>query len=175
MNQTSGVIQFSIGIFALIIIVSLVHIFLERKKKKNFTRRFKTFSERQTAAKKNLRAVPRVHLPSTLEVILTLTDDSYFGLKARALDMSLSGFSVKPDFPLRKLSMNAILKNIMVATPINSFNIKEVKTVRIHHQIDKRLLAFQIQSIDEDQFEYLKQFISYLDEFLRKKDEEETV
>jgi len=174
MNNASGVMQFSIGIIALIVMVTIIYIILEKRKKKNVTRRFRKFSEDHKETRKNLRAVPRVTVPSTLEVILTLTDDEYYGLKARALDLSLSGFSVKPDFPLRKLPLNTVIKNVLVITPINTFVIKEMKTVRIDHQIEKRLMALHIENVDEDQFENLKQFMAYLDEFLRKKDEEES-
>lgn len=174
MNNASGVLQFSLAIVALIIAVTLIYIILENRKKKNVTSRFKKFSEDYEVTKKNLRAVPRVTVPNTLEVVLTLTDNEFFGLKARALDLSLSGFSVKPDFPLRKLPLNAIIKNVLVITPINTFVVKEMKTVRIDHQIEKRLMAFHIEDIDEDQFENLQQFMTYLDEFLRNKNEDET-
>jgi c-di-GMP-binding flagellar brake protein YcgR len=173
MNNVPGVMRFSIGIIALIVIVTIIYIILEKGKKKNITRQFRKFSEIYKMNKKNLRAVPRVRVPRSLEVILTLTDDEYYGLKARAVDLSLSGFSVRPDFPLRKLPMKAVLKNVVVNTPINTFVIKEMKTVRIDHQIEKRLMAFHIEDVDEDQFENLQQFMVYLDEFLRKKDEEE--
>jgi hypothetical protein len=117
--------------------------------------------------------VPRVVVPDSLEVILTLTDNEYFGLKAVVMDMSLSGFSAKPDFPLKRLPLDTIVKNVLVVTPINTFVVKEMQTVRIDHQIDKRLMAFHIEKIDEDQFDNLKQFIAHLDEFLKKKKEEE--
>jgi c-di-GMP-binding flagellar brake protein YcgR/cbb3-type cytochrome oxidase subunit 3 len=174
MNNVSGVLQFSMGIIALIVFVTIIYFILEKRKKKNITRRFRKFSEDHKVSRKNLRAVPRVTVPGDLEVILTLTDNAYSGLKARALDLSLSGFSVKPDFPLRKLPLNAVIKNVVVTTPINQFVIKEMRTVRIDHQIEKRLMAFHIENVDEDQFEHLQQFMAYLDEFLRKKSEEET-
>lgn len=173
MNNAAGVIQFSIAIFVMIIIVTTIYILLEKRKKKNTTQRFRKFSEDHKVNKKNLRAVPRVTIPSVLEVILSLTENDYSGLNARILDMSLSGFSVKPDFPLKKLPLNAIIKNVIVTTPINTFVIKEMKTVRIDHQIERRLMAFHIVNIDEDQFEKLQQFMVYLDEFLRKKNDEE--
>ena len=174
MNNVPGVLQFSIAIIALIVCVTIIYFFLEKKKKKNAARKFRKFSEDHIVTRKNLRAVPRVTVPADLEVNLTLTDNEYDGLKARALDLSLSGFSVKPDFPLRKLPLNAVLKNVKVTTPINTLVIKEMKTIRIDHQIEKRLMAFHIENIDEDQFENLQQFMAYLDEFLRKSDEEET-
>jgi len=174
MNNIPGVMKFSIGFVALIVMVTIVYIMLEKIKKKNVTGKFRKFSENHKVSKKNLRAVPRVRVPRSLEVILTLTENEYHGLKARALDLSLSGFSVKPDFPLRKLPLDAIIKNVLVITPINTFVIKEMRTVRIDHQIEKRLMAFHIENVDEDQFENLQQFMAYLDEFLRKKNEEAT-
>lgn len=171
MNNVPGVMQFSIGIIALVVIVTIIYIILEKIKKKNVTSKFRKFSENHKVNRKNLRAVPRVRVPRSLEVILTLTENEYFGLKARVLDLSLSGFSVRPDFPLRKLPLNAVLKNVLVITPINTFVIKEMKTIRIDHQIERRLMAFHIEIVDEDQFENLQQFMAYLDEFLRKKDE----
>jgi hypothetical protein len=175
MSQASGVMEFSIAIIALIVIVIIFYMVMERRKRQNIRKSFREFSAAHKVTKKNLRAVPRVTVPGALEVVLTLTDNPYFGLKACALDMSLSGFSVKPDFPLRKLPLDTILNNVLVVTPINTFVIKEMKTVRIDHQVDRRLMAFHIESIDEDQFENLKQFMNYLDEFLRKKNEESIV
>ena len=172
MSQTSGIMEFSIAIIALVVLVSVIYMVVEKRKRKHLRQSFRKFSAEHKVTKKNLRAVPRVTVPTALEVVLTLTDNEYFGLKARALDLSLSGFSVKPDFPLRKLPLNAILNNVLVITPINTFVIKEVKTIRIDYQLDKRLMAFHIEAIDEDQFDNLKQFMNYLDEFLRKKDEE---
>jgi hypothetical protein len=171
MNNVPGVMQFSIGIIALVVTVTIIYIILEKIKKKNVTGKFRKFSENHKLNRKNLRAVPRVRVPRSLEVILTLTENEYFGLKARVLDLSLSGFSVRPDFPLRKLPLNVVLKNVLVITPINTFVIKEMKTIRIDHQIERRLMAFHIENVDEDQFENLQQFMAYLDEFLRKKDE----
>jgi hypothetical protein len=173
MGNVSGVLEFSIAIIIAIILVITVYQITEKKKKKEIKKKFRNFSESYKISKKNLRAVPRIVLPSALEAILTFTDDDYFGLKAFVNDMSLSGFSVKPDFPLKRLPVNTVIKNTLVVTPINTFVVKEMKSVRIDHQIDKRLMAFYIQSIDEDQFDNLKQFIAYLDEFLKKKKEEE--
>jgi hypothetical protein len=175
MSQASGLMEFSITIIALVAMVSIIYMVLERRWRQNIRRSFRKFSAEHKVTKKNLRAVPRVTVPAALEVMLTLTDREYFGLKARVLDMSLSGFSLKPDFPLRKLPLDVILKDVRIVTPINSFTIKEMNTVRIDHQVDKRLMAFHIEAIDEDQFDNLKQFMNYLDEFLRKKDEEDIV
>jgi hypothetical protein len=87
--------------------------------------------------------------------------------------MSYSGIAVKPDFPLKKLPLNVVIKNVLVVTPINTFVVREMRTVRIDHQVDKRLLAYHIEKIDGDQFENLKTFIAYLDKFLKEEENEE--
>jgi hypothetical protein len=99
---------------------------------------------------------------------LTITGNDYFGLTAHTLDMSLTGFAVKPDFPLKKLPLNMIIKNAKVVTPINTFVIREMKAIRIDDRMDKRLIAFHIEKIDGEQFEKLKTFMSHLDHFLKK-------
>jgi len=175
MERSTIVFKFSVALVILILVVVLIYAILERYKKKKVRTHFQNFSHHyhhQEKQKKKMRAVPRVVIPNAIEVVLTLTDNDYFGLKARVLDMSFSGFSVKPDFPLRRLPLNITLGNVLVVTPINTFAIKEMKTVRIDHQVDKRLLAFQIQQIDKDQFDALKQFMAYLDEFLKKGGDE---
>jgi len=165
----SGILKFSIAIFAAIVAVFFVYSLVEKKRKKDIQKKFRNFSHTHKVSKQNLRNTPRITIPKSLDVILTLTDNNYFGFKALALDVSLSGFSVKPDFPLKKLPVNTPLKNVLVATPINTIVIKEIKTVRIEHHVEKRLLAFHIESMDEDQSENLRQFVFYLDEFIRKK------
>jgi hypothetical protein len=146
----------------------------EKNKKKEIRNKFRKFTENTRLSKKELRTVPRISIPETVEIVLTLTDNEYFGLKAYAVDMSLSGFAVKPDFPLKKLPMDTYLKNVIVVTPINRFVIDMIRTVRLEHQVDKRLLAFHIEQIDGDQFEILKNFIAYLDTFLKKNEDDET-
>jgi hypothetical protein len=172
MADVNGVLEFSIGIIIVIIFVSIIYQWMEKKKRESIRKKFRNFSESHRVSSRNLRAVPRVMVPDSLEVTLTFTEKEYFGLNANALDISLSGFSVKPDFPLRRLPLNILVKNTMVVTPINTFVVREMKTVRIDHQVDRRLLAFHIEKIDEDQFEKLKRFMSYLDEFMKKKDDE---
>ncbi len=156
---------------ALLLMVTLLYIYLEKKKKQELKKKFRKYSENYKLSQKDLRAVPRIGIPSTMEIQLALTDEDFFGLKAYALDMSLSGFSVRPTFPLKKLPIAAQIHNVLVTTPINSFAVKTMRTVRIEHQLDKRLMAFHIEDIDGDQFELLKTFMAYLYNFL--KDDED--
>lgn len=172
MVNSTGVLHFSLVIILVIILVIVVYQVLEKRKRKIVRKKFRNFTASYKLTQKNMRAVPRVVVPDNLEVILTFTDSAFFGLKAYALDMSLSGFSVKPDFPLKRLPVDSVVKNVLVVTPINTFVVKEMKTIRIDHQSGKRLMAFHIESIDEDQFDNLKQFMTYLDEFLKEIQEE---
>lgn len=174
MSKTSGIIEFMVALAVVIILITLVYISREKKKKREIKNKFRKFTEDYRMSNKELRTVPRIAVPDSMEVILTLTDNDYFGLKAYAMDMSLSGFAVKPDFPLKRLPLNTRLKNVLVVTPINTFVIRVMRTVRIDHQVDKRLIAYHIEKIDGDQFETLKNFMAYLDTFLKKHEEDET-
>jgi hypothetical protein len=175
MGDVRGILEFSIVIIVMIFVISIIYRLVEKKRRRDVRKKFRSFTDRYPVIQENLRAVPRVVVPESLEVLLTFTDTGYLGLKAYAIDMSLSGISAKPDFPLKRLPVETILTNVLVVTPINTFVIKEMKTVRIDHQVDKRLMAFHIEKIEEDQFENLKQFMAHLDEFLKKKKEEEPV
>lgn len=168
-----GIVEFTFSLAVVILLITLVYISREKKKKKEIKRKFREFTDSYSLSKKELRTVPRIAIPDSMEVILTLTDKEYFGLKAHAIDMSLSGFAVKPDFPLKKLPLDTTLDNVLVATPINTFIVRTVKTIRLAHQVDKRLLAFHIEKIDGDQFEIHKTFMAYLDTFLKKHEEDE--
>ncbi len=174
MNKMTGILEFTILLVVAIILITLIYISREKKKKDEVKKKFKRFTENYQLSKQEMRAVPRIAVPDRMEIVLTLTDSEYFGLKARAMDISLSGFAVIPDFPLKKLPLNAYIKNVLVVTPINTFVIREMKTIRIDHQVDRRLLAYHIEKIDGDQFENLKTFMGYLDNFLKNEEETET-
>jgi hypothetical protein len=169
----NGVVEFTIFLAVVIILIIMIHISREKKRKREIKTKFKKFSETYRLSHQEMRTVPRVTIPESMEIVLTLTDNEYFGLKACALDMSYSGIAVKPDFPLKKLPLNVVIKNVLVVTPINTFVVREMRTVRIDHQVDKRLLAYHIEKIDGDQFENLKTFIAYLDKFLKEEENEE--
>jgi hypothetical protein len=175
MSKTGGIVELTVFLAVIIILIALVYLYREKKKKREIKKKFRTFTENYRLSHQDMRTVPRITVPDSMEITLKLTDDKYLGLKAHAVDMSLSGFAVKPDFPLKRLPLKALLKNVLVETPINTFVVREMRTVRIDQQVNKRLLAFHIEKIDGDQFEYLKTFIAYLDNFLKKHEEEETV
>lgn len=169
MNNAAGVLEFSLTIGGLIILLIVVHLFLEKKRKKDTGKKFKVFSEDFKLGGKKMRTVPRIAVPDSLDVVLIFPGGDSGGLKAHAVDMSLSGFCVKPDFSLKKFPMKTLSTNIQVVTPLNTFVIKEMKTVRIERRLGKRLIAFHIEKIAEDQFDSLKKFMAYLDEFLEQR------
>lgn len=171
MDKITGIVEFTILLVVAVFLIILIYVSREKKKKQEIKQKFKRFSESYQLSKQEMRAVPRITVPDRVEIILTLTDRDYFGLKAKARDISLSGFAVIPDFPLKKLPLNVRLKNVLVVTPINTFVIREIRTVRIDHQVDRRLMAYHIEKIDGDQFENLKRFIAYLDNFLKNEEE----
>ncbi len=148
-------------------IVFWAYYLAEKRKKEKIRDSFKSFSEKKKIKQEDLRSVPRTILPELLNIVLTLTDESYFGLKSLAIDISETGFSVKPDFPLRKLPVNAVLNNVLVRTPINEFVIDKIKTIRYEHEIKKRLLAFEIIAIDENQKNKMLIFMNYLDNYMK--------
>lgn len=173
MSKTGGIVEFTVFLAVVIILIALVYLSREKKRKREVKKKFRKFTENYQLSQQDMRTVPRITIPDPMEITLTLTDNEFFGLKAHAIDMSLSGFAVKPDFPLKRLPLNTHLKNVLVVTPINTFVVREMRTVRIDHQVDKRLMAYHIEKIDGDQFEDLKTFIAYLDNFLKKNEEEE--
>ena len=173
MNRMTGIVEFTVLLVVAIILITLIYFSREKKKKVEIKKKFKRFTENHELSRQEMRAVPRIAVPDTMEIVLTLTDSEYFGLKARAMDISLSGFAVIPDFPLKKLPLNVSLKNVFVVTPINTVVIREMKPVRIDHQVNRRLLAYHIEKIDGDQFENLKRFMGYLDNFLKNEEETE--
>ena len=166
MERLDSVVILSILIFGMLILLALFMFFYEKKKKKEIKKKFKTFSKNYQMSNTDLRAVSRISIPDEMEVVLTLTDDSYIELKAFALDISLTGFGVEPHFPLKRLPLHGVLKNVQVNTPINSFTLREMKLVRKEQRTEKKFMAFTISDINEDQFEELKFFIRYLDKFL---------
>jgi len=169
MRNLIVIIGFVVVFFGIIGVVIWKYYSAEKQKRDAIRDSFKRFSERKDIGKSNLRAVERLIIPELLSVILTLTDDAYFGLKAQAIDVSENGFSVKPDFPLRKLPIGIELNNVLVKTPLNNFVVDKIKTVRYEHEVNRRVLAFKILSVDKKQKEKFSVFINYLNEYLKEE------
>ncbi len=173
MNKLIDILGFTGFIIVLIVIVKVIYLILEKKKKGKIKKKFKGFINSFSLSNKDLRTVPRISIPESLEVIITFSYGKHEGLKSYAINMSLSGIAVKPDFSLKKIPLNATLENVLVKTPVNNFVIRELKQARIESRTENKLMAFNIVNIDEDQFEELKSFMSFLYKFL--KDEKKNI
>jgi hypothetical protein len=144
-------------------------IFLQRwenRRKVQFKKNFKEFSLKNNLTFRDLRAVPRVLIPENLDVTLSFVGAKYSAQKAHVMDVSLSGFATRLSFGARKISLNEEFNDVVVETPINNFTVKRLKSIRIEPQMEKRVMAFQITKIDEDQFAELKTFMAHLNKFL---------
>ena len=172
MNKLVSILGFIGFIILIVVIVMIIYLVFEKKKKDKIKKEFKEFTTNFSLSNKDLRTVPRISIPNSLEVILRFSYGKHKELKSYAVNMSLSGIAVKLDFSLKKLPLNATLENVSVETPINNFMIKELKQVRMENKVEKKLMAFKIVDITEDQFEELKSFMRFIYKFLKngKKD-----
>ncbi|MCK4837051.1 MAG: hypothetical protein KAT17_10445 [Candidatus Aminicenantes bacterium] len=171
MERLDSVLGFSSFLLGLLILLVVFFFFYEKKKKKDIMEKFKTFSTKHTLSKENYRTVPRILIPESMEVILDLVRKNSRKIKAFAVDLSLTGISVESNFSLKETVQDMVLNNVRVTTPINIFFIKELRLVRKEQRVKKMFMAFYIKDIDEDQFEELKVFLKYLDEFLSHDDQ----
>jgi hypothetical protein len=165
MEKLDGVVVFSVFLAVLIIAMVIAFFFHERRKKKETVRRFRAFRNGHNLSQKDLRAVPRISVPESLDVILILKQNRKI-LRANVADISLSGLSVIPYFSLKKMILNGISTDARIDTAINRFYIKALKLVRKERKPGGRFMAFHIHDIEEHQFEELKSFLKYLDGFL---------
>ena len=172
MEKLNSVVGFSSFLLVLLIVLVIFLLFYERKKKRELVQKFKRFSSNKPEASQNSRTVTRIRVPDSMEVVLDLVGENIKKTKAFALDLSLNGFSASVHFPSKRISPDMVFRNIRVTTPINRFSIKQLRLVRIEKRVTKILLAFHIKEIDEDQFDSLKVFLKYLDEFLSQKDDQ---
>jgi hypothetical protein len=166
MDKLSGVMFFSLFIIGFILIILFIYLRIERRKKNQLKDKFRAFSKNIDLPRSDLRAVPRIAIPQSMEVVLSLKESANQGKKFFILDISLSGFLAEPAFSPKKVPSDSILKQVTITTPINHFLIEEIKLLRIEQRLKKNVVAFQILKIDEEQFEELKMFIKFLDKFL---------
>ena len=167
MNKLVSILGFIGFIIVIVVIVMVIYLIFEKKRKDKIKKEFKEFTTNFSLSDKDLRTVPRISIPESLEVIITFSYGKYEGLKSHVINMSLSGIAVRPDFSLKKIPLNATLENVLVKTPVNNFSIRELKQARTENRAGKKLMAFNIVSIDEEQFEELKIFMSFLYKFLK--------
>jgi hypothetical protein len=166
MERFDSVLIFSLLLFGLVILLILLFRIHENRKRKNIKKKFKTFISEHDLKKNDLRAVPRILIPESIDIILNLPFKSSSHLKAAVLDISLTGISARPRFSLKKLPQGVVLTDVTVHTPVNRFYVAELKLIRKEHRMKSDFMAFRIVRIEADQFEQLQFFMTYLNEFL---------
>lgn len=170
MSDMSGAVGSNVLLIVLIVLLALLFFLVERRRKRNLKKKFRRFSEDWDLSQKEMRAVPRITIPASLEVMVIFSRGKHTDLRARVVDMSLSGLLAEPTFPLRRLPLHAAVTEARLVTPVNAFTIKEMKTVRVERQVAGRMVAFHFESIAGDQFDELKKFMAYLDRFLKNEE-----
>ena len=165
-DKQSQIIKFLLFMVLLIAIVILTYIFFEFRHRRSIWKNFRKYAENHNLPQTEMRSMPRVSIPDTLKVFLTLTGGNFAGRKAQVLDISAAGFGVRACFPPNKLSLNSSIPGAVIHTPINHFVIKEIKSVRLENRLRGQTLGIQIEAMDEEEFKEMIRFITYLREFL---------
>jgi hypothetical protein len=160
-----GLIFLGLIVFLISLGVGL-YLLIERRRKAILNRRFRSFHAQQDLSGKDLRTVPRITIPESMDVILSFLDEKHLERRAFATDISMNGLAAQPDFSVRKVSNDLVLENVQVETPINQFFINKLKLVRVGSPIEQKLLAFTFEKMDEEQFEELRIFMNHLNKFL---------
>lgn len=161
-GNRSVIVFFTLALIGLLAAVVVLYLVLENRRKRRAVRQVRRGGEEPGREKRRL---PRQPVPEALAVVLTLTDSAFFGLAARAVDVSADGFAIRPDFPLKRLPLGLVLNNVLVNTPVNHFVVRRARTVRIEHHFQKRLLALRIDEMEEDQRREMDVFLNHLREF----------
>jgi hypothetical protein len=156
----------ALALLAVLTLLVAAYRVLEKRRRREILSRFRKFNESRPAPASEMRVGERLVVPEALQAEVTLTDGAWFGLKGRIVNVSTGGFGVKPDFPLKKVPLGTRLDNVLVNTPGTRFVVRRARTVRIEHQVQKRLIGLQILAIDEEQNRELLGFMNQLQEFL---------
>jgi hypothetical protein len=160
---------FFIGIGVLVVIL---YLFYEKKKKEKIKARFRKFSKEYKSTHKEMRGAKRISIPESLDIEFFINSNELStSQKGVIINLSLSGFAIIPDFPLRKLSGGEILSDIRIKTPVFEYSISRVKNIRLEHDLNKRLLGFRIVDIGDQQFKMHKMLLHHLEEFIENEDQ----
>lgn len=169
MIETETLQKFFVLFFLIILFIILYHRF-EKHRTTKIRNRFRVFSQSNTLNKQDFRAVPRLAIPESLMVSISFFDSTQQEFKGILTNLSFSGFAMRPNFPLKKIFLNAVFYNVKLCTPINEIIIASISLIRINHYLGRRLIAFHIDKIKEEQFDELKRFTAYLNKFLQSND-----
>lgn len=157
----------ALAVLLLLALAMAGHLAMERRRRERIRRHFRRFNPPGPKPGSELRGGERLAVPAALHASVTLTDGEWFGLHGRITDISATGLGIKPDFPLKRVPLDVVLNNVLVNTPLNHFVIRQARTVRIEHQVQKRLLGLQLLAVDDDQRCELQRFQEHLHAFLR--------
>ena len=166
MSGLSDALMFFGLILFLIFLSGGLYLLFEKRRKAAVNKRFRTFHAQQNLSGKDLRTLPRISIPDSMDVILSFLDEKQSQRKAFATDISMNGVAAAPDFSVRKVSSDLVLENVQVDTPINQFFINKLRLIRVGSLLEHKLMAFTFEHMDEEQFEELKIFMNHLNKFL---------
>lgn len=137
----------------------------ERKRGRKIINKFREFSGKYKITEKDLRSVPRILIPETINVGVKLSEKEYSRLKGNVVDMSLSGLRVSFRAPFRAIPEDQIFRKVILVTPLNRININSLKIVRIENSVKKIIFALYIKEIDEKDYTDLKNIMIYFERF----------
>jgi hypothetical protein len=165
-EKQSEILKFLLFMILLVALVIVTYAFFELRHKRSIRKKFRKFADTHRLPQIEMRSMPRISIPESLRVFLTLTGGNFSGLKTQVLDISAAGFAVRPLFPPKKLPLNASFSGGVVHTPINRFTIRKIKSVRLENRLLGQTLGMQIETMDEGELREMIRFIAYLKEFL---------
>ncbi|MEN8221799.1 MAG: PilZ domain-containing protein [Acidobacteriota bacterium] len=137
----------------------------EKKKGRKITTRFREFSKKYKITEMDLRSVPRILIPDSINVSVKLSEKPYTRLKGKVVDMSLSGFRVSFRSPFKAIPEDQVFRDVVIITPLNRISIKSLKIVRIENSVKKVIFALYIKDVDESDYADLKNTMIYFEKF----------
>jgi len=155
----------NIAVFLLIVSILSLFIlsgfFLFEKNKKRIGRiKFKNLNSKILHRNRDMRAVPRVIIPDSLEVFLRFSEVDYKRLRIKIIDLSMSGLRANYNYKVKNFPETMSFKDAKIVTPAGKVTINSMNVVRIESMIKKGIIAFKFKDIDGEQFEILKNTIS---------------
>jgi len=168
LSRIDDFLIFSLYFLGLVFTFILIYIIIERKKKQNIQTRFRKFSENHQISGNDMRDANRITVPDSLGVTVSYALKDKVAYDSRVENISLSGFAVKSDFPLKKQAVGTEILNVKIKSPSLIYHIKRLKIVRSDPHPAKRLMAFSIVDINSGDFNLHKQLVLNLKNFLNE-------
>ena len=169
MGDHSVIIKFFIFLIPLAAIALCGIYMYERKKGRKIVAKFREFSKKYKITEKDLRSVPRILIPDTINVGVKFNEKEYSRSKGKVVDMSLSGLRVSFRAPFKVIPEDQIFRKVSLITPLDKININSLKIVRIENSIKKIIFALYIKDIDEKDYADLKNIMIYFEKFSKNE------